>query len=440
LDNAHVLDNTHGLIDRANAVLIGNYARLPIAMARGEGSRLWDSTGKQYIDLFAGFGGAVLGHAHPALVSAVTEQAKQLWHVGNTFHTGPQVELAERLNRCAFPGKAFFCHSGLESNEAAIKLARLRGAQHSPKRWKVVSFNKSFHGRSLAMIAATGNPAVKAGFEPAVPGFTQIDLGDLEGLSAVADNETAAILVEPIQGEGGIHPIPTDFAIELRKLCDARNITLIFDEVWTGCGRTGKWFGHQHFYQQPIAEHREPRAESGEPRASTKAQIASSIGSPLSAIGSPITPDIMTLGKAIGGGLPVGVMFARPELAALLVPGKHGCTLGGNAICMAAASAVLQTIENENLVHHAAELGSHAMARLRSETKSSGNVAEVRGRGLFIGVELAAAPTKLVERALDRGLVTNVTAGKVIRIAPAVNIDTSTLDAGLDLLIKTINE
>lgn len=400
-------DLENALIDRANAVLIGNYARLPVAMVRGEGSLLWDSTGKEYVDFFAGFGGAVLGHAHPALVKAVTEQAGKLWHVGNTFHTEPQVRLAEYLNKFAFPGRAFFCHSGLESNEAAVKLARLRGAQHNPRRWKVVSFNKSFHGRSLAMIAATGNPAVKAGFEPAVPGFTQIDLGDLEGLAAAADNETAAIIVEPIQGEGGIYPVRNDFAIELRKLCDQRNITLIFDEVWTGCGRTGKWFGHQHFTD---------------------------------AFGKGIQPDILTIGKAIGGGLPVGVMFAKPELAALLVPGKHGCTLGGNAVCMAAAAAVFETIDRENLVAHAKDLGEHAMSRLRNETKAAGKVAAVRGFGLFIGVELNAPPQRFVERALERGLVSNITGQKIIRVAPPINVDRKMLDRGLDLLIATINE
>jgi len=413
--------DTPELIDRANAVLIGNYARMPTAMVRGEGSLVWDSTGKQYIDLFAGFGGAVLGHAHPALVAAVTEQAQKLWHVGNTFHTEPQVRLAEHLNRTAFAGKAFFCHSGLESNEAAIKLARLRGAQQNPKRWKVVSFNKSFHGRSLAMIAATGNPAVKAGFEPMVPGFMQVDLGDMEGLAAAADNETAAIIVEPIQGEGGIHPLPIEFAVELRKLCDARNITLIFDEVWTGCGRTGRWFGHQWFDAGSLSATRQ--ASTGECRA-----------------GECVKPDILTIGKAIGGGLPVGTMFARPELAALLVPGKHGCTLGGNAVCMAAAATVFDVIEREQLLQHALNLGEHAMSRLRNETKAAGRVAAVRGRGLFIGVELAAAPVKLVERALDQGLITNVTASKVIRIAPPVNIDQATLDRGLDILIRAINE
>ena len=399
--------DTAAFLDRANSVLIGNYARLPVVMTRGQGARLWDSTGRQYIDLFAGFGGGILGHAHPALVEAIAEQAGKLWHVGNTFHTEPQVELAERLNKFAFRGQAFFCHSGLESNEAAVKLARLRGAQQNPRRWKVVSFHRSFHGRSLAMIAATGNPAVKAGFEPAVPGFTQIDLGDLEALGAATDNETAAVIVEPIQGEGGINPIPLDFAIELRRLCDQRQITLIFDEVWTGCGRTGKWFGHQHF---------------------------------VDASGKVVQPDILTLGKAIGGGMPVGVMFARPELAALMTPGKHGCTIGGNPIGMSVARTIFDVIERENLLAHAATLGEKAGARLRGDARLLSRATAVRGKGLFLGIELKEPPTRLVERALERGVIINVTGQKIIRIAPPINVGEEEFFRGLDAMIEAVCE
>jgi predicted acetylornithine/succinylornithine family transaminase len=395
------------ILDRANKVLIHNYARLPFVMERGEGALLWDADGHKYIDLFAGFGGAVLGHCQPDLVRAVQEQAAKLWHVGNTYHSIPQTELAERLNRFAFPGQAFFCHSGLESNEAAIKLARLRGNQHSPKRWKIVSMHKSFHGRSLAMIAATGNPAVRVGFEPQVPGFSHVDLGDLEGLTGAIDNETAGVIVEPIQGEGGIHPMPIDYAIALRELCDQRGITLIFDEVWTGCGRTGSWFGHQNL----------KRAD-----------------------GSIITPDIMTLGKAVGGGLPVGVMYAKPEIAALLVPGKHGATLGGNPICAAASRTIFDVIERDKLLDNATNLGEHAMKRLRDELKPSGKLVEVRGKGLFIGVELKDPPEKFVERGVKNGVLLNLTSQKVVRLAPPINIDQKTWDAGLDLAIKTIKE
>jgi len=374
-------------------------------MERGEGCFVFDTDGKKYLDLFAGFGGCVLGHCHPALIDAATAQAHKLWHVGNTFYTEPQIELAERLNKTAFAGQAFFCHSGLESNEAAVKLARLRGNQSKPGRWKIISLASSFHGRSLAMIAATGNPAIRQGFEPAVPGFIQVEAGDFEALEKAVDNETAGVLMEPIQGEGGINLYPEGYAAKVRKLCDERGLTLIFDEVWTGCGRTGRWFGHQHFRD---------------------------------AAGKVVEPDIMTLGKAVGGGLPVGVMFAKPEIAKLLVPGKHGCTLGANPICMAVSRTIFDVIEKENLVNHAAELGEHAIARLKNESSIRQKVASVRGRGLFIGIELKEPPEKLVERALEKGVIINLTAKKVIRVAPPINIDRKLWDQGLDLVIQTI--
>ena len=396
---------TQEILTRAQDALIGNYARLPLVMDRGQGAFVWDTDGRRYIDLFAGFGGAVLGHCQPDLVRAVQEQAAKLWHVGNTFHTLPQTELAERLARTAFPGRAFFCHSGLEANEAAVKLARLRGQDR--KRWKVVAMHRSFHGRSLAMIAATGNPNVRVGFDPQVPGFSHVDLGDLEGLTSAIDNETAAVIVEPIQGEGGVHPMPIEYAAELRRVCDDRGITLIFDEVWTGCGRTGKWFGYQHL---------------------TRAD------------GTAIEPDIMTLGKAVGGGLPVGVMYAKPELAALLTPGKHGATLGGNPICAAAARTIFDVIERDDLLGRARALGEHAIARLRNEPRIRQKVAQVRGKGLFIGVELKEPPTGVVERGIENGVLVNLTSQKVVRLAPPINIDYDTWNQGLDLVVKTIAE
>jgi acetylornithine/succinyldiaminopimelate/putrescine aminotransferase len=230
-------------------------------------------------------------------------------------------------------------------------------------------------------------------------------MGDLEGLSAVADNETAAIIVEPIQGEGGINPIPLDFAIELRRLCDKRNITLIFDEVWTGCGRTGKWFGHQHFS---------------------------------SADGSVVKPDIMTLGKAIGGGLPVGVMFAKPEIAALFTPGKHGCTIGGNPIGTAVAKTIFDVIERDNLLQNAEVLGEKSVTRLKSDARLASRVNAVRGKGLFIGIELKEPPKMLVERAMELGVVINLTGQKIIRLAPPIDISETLLMDGLDRAVKAI--
>jgi acetylornithine/N-succinyldiaminopimelate aminotransferase len=395
-------EQTDSIVDHGRSVLIGNYARLPVAMVRGHGSRLWDADGREYLDLFAGFGAAILGHCHPALVAAAKAQAEQLWHVGNQFYTTPQIAFADALSRTAFPGRAFFCHSGLEANEAAVKLARLRGG---PKRWKTVSLHRSFHGRSMAMIAATGNPSVKAGFEPLTPGFAQVEPGDLDAIAAAVDDETAAILVEPIQGEGGMHPLSTEYASGLRQLCDERGVTLIFDEVWTGGGRTGRMFGHQHF---------------------------------VGADGKVIEPDIMTLGKAIGGGLPVGAMWARPAVADLLAPGKHGCTLGGNPICMAVAAAVFDTIERERLTDHAAALGEHAVARLRNDRRITAKVAGVRGRGLMLGIELKDPPDRLVERGLALGVNVNLTAKTVIRLAPPLNITAADWDVGLDRVVRLI--
>jgi predicted acetylornithine/succinylornithine family transaminase len=398
------MSNTAETIERGKKVLIGNYARIPTVMERGEGTFVWDSDGKKYLDLFAGFGGCILGHCHPALVAAAGEQAKKLWHVGNTFYTEPQIEFAERLNKFAFTGQAFFCHSGLEANEAACKLARLRGHDKKPLRWKIISLQNSFHGRSLAMIAATGNPKIREGFSPEVPGFISVSPGDFAALNAAVDDETAGIIMEPIQGEGGVNIYPEGYAAAVRKLCDERGLTLIFDEVWTGGGRTGRWFGHQYFTDG----------------------------------GKTIEPDIMTLGKAVGGGLPVAVMFAKPHVAALLVPGRHGCTLGANPICMAVAKTIFDVIDREKLVEHAVTLGEHAIARLRNESKIKDKLASVRGRGLMLGIELKNEPQKLVEKGMERGILINLTAKKVIRLAPPINITSQEWDQGLGLVVDTI--
>ncbi len=393
------MSDTQQILTRGAAAVMQNYGRSPVVMTRGEGCYVWDTEGREYLDLFAGFGGCVIGHAHPALVEAATKQAQKLWHVGNALWTEPQIEFAERLKKHAFDGLAFFCHSGLEANEAAVKLARLRGLKDGGKKWKTVSLIKSFHGRSLAMIAATGNPAVKEGFGPPVPGFTNVDPLDWDAITAAVDDETCAIIMEPIQGEGGINVYPTGHVKKIREFCDSKGLSLIFDEVWTGCGRTGRWFAHQY---------------------------------------DDVTPDIMTLGKAVGGGLPVGAMYARPELAALLTPGKHGCTLGGNPICMAVSRTIFDVIEKENLVQHAASLGEQAIARLRNSSKIADKVAEVRGRGLFLGIELKSEPADFTSKSLSAGLITNLTSKKVIRLAPPINISESLWSEGVDRVIDLI--
>ncbi|HEY0009655.1 MAG TPA: acetylornithine/succinylornithine family transaminase [Tepidisphaeraceae bacterium] len=395
------VSDTPGLLQRGAASIMQNYGRSPVVMSRGEGAFLWDTEGRQYLDLFAGFGGAVLGHCHPALVKAATEQAQQLWHVGNALYTTPQIEFAERLKKHSFDGRAFFCHSGMEANEAAVKLSRLRGQVEGGGKWKTVSLNKSFHGRSLAMIAATGNPAVKDGFGPAVPGFTNVEPFDYAAMEAAIDDQTCCIIMEPIQGEGGVNLYPPGHVAKIRKLCDQRGLTLIFDEVWTGCGRTGRWFAHQY---------------------------------------ENVEPDIMTLGKAVGGGLPVGVMYAKPHVAALLTPGRHGCTLGGNPICMAVSRTLFDVIENENLVEHAEKLGASAVEQLRSASSIKEKMADVRGRGLFLGIELKADPSDFTAKSLKHGLVTNLTAKRVIRLAPPINITINLWREGVERVINLIAE
>ena len=374
-------------------------------MVRGAGCHLWDADGKQYVDLFAGFGAAIIGHCHPDLVRAASEQAGRLWHVGNTFWTVPQIEVAQRLNRVAFPGQTFFCQSGAEANEAACKIARKYGQVGGKSRTKVISLNKSFHGRTLAMLAATGSTKYREGFKPDVQGFVNIPGGDIEALKAAVDADTAGIIMEPIQGEGGINEYPAGYLAAVRKLCTEKDIVLIFDEVWTGCGRTGKWFAHQHFTMDG---------------------------------GKVIVPDVMTLAKAVGGGLPVAVMHAKPEVAAVLTPGTHGSTLGANAICMAVTRTIFDVIDRDKLTDNARVMGEHAVSRIRSCTKIADKIQEVRGKGLFLGIELKEKPAGLVEKGLEKGVVINVTADKVVRLAPPITIGRKDLDEGLDRAFDAI--
>ncbi len=390
-DLGFIMQKQEELILRHQAALIGNYGKLPVVFHRGAGSHLWDADGKEYLDMFAGFGGTILGHCHPALVEAVTRQANTLWQVGNQFYTEPQIRLAEQLRSKAFEGQAFFCHSGAEAAEAAIKLARISAG---PDRFKIISMNKGFHGRTMGALSATAGPA-QQGFAPLVPGFTHVPFNDVAAVERAIDAQTAAILVEPVQGEGGINMPNPGYLQALRALCDRTNVALIFDEVWVGVGRTGEYFGHQNFS---------------------------------------VTPDIMTLGKALGGGLPVGAILARPQRAAFFKPSTHGSTLGGNPICAAAAVAVLDELEKENLPQRAKRLGVVAVEKLQS-FKNRAKIVQVRGCGLFIGVELAMPDAlPVVHEALKRGLVINVTQKNVLRLCPALTIAENDLLRALEIL------
>lgn len=393
-----------------------NYGRYPVAMVRGEGIYCWDAEGVCYLDLFAGFGGPILGHCHPAQLEAVTQQAKTLWHVGNMFHTAPQVEFAEKLHQTAFGGKSFFCHSGADANEAAIKLARVYGRQHpnaaGEARYKILTTRQSFHGRTFAAMMATGQDKVHKGYEPLLEGFGYVPFNDVDAMKAATDDRTVAIMVEPIQGEGGVNVPDHDYLPKLRTFCDEQDMLLIVDEVWTGCGRTGKWFAHQHDLTEDQS------------------------------------PDVMTLAKGVGGGLAVGVVHVSPRVEDCFDFRKqggvvHATTLGGNCLSMAVAASIFDVIETEGLLEHAAELGEYAMGRLRDFAADHPVITQVRGRGLFIGIELDFAKAdlpyadagELVRAALlDHQLILNTCQGDVLRIAPAMVISRDELDEGLSRL------
>ncbi len=408
------------VIDLHDRCMSLNYPRYPVVMERGQGSRLYDSNGKEYLDLFAGFGAGLLGHCHPDLVNAVTDQAKKLWHAGNLLHTDPQTRLAEAISRHGFGGRSFFCHSGADANEAAFKLARLYG-QTLPgpagPRYKIISTTGSFHGRSFGTMVATGQTTVRKGFEPLLTGFEQVPYNDLDAMAEAIDDETVAVIVEPIQGEGGVNIPSAGYLPGLRTLCDEHDMLLICDEVWTGCGRTGKYFAYQHWA---------------------------------------IEPDIMTLAKGVGGGLPVGVMCASPRVAELYDCRKqgvvkHATTLGGNCLSMAAAAKLFDVLERDDLVAHALEMGARAVERLRESARQTPAIKRVRGVGLFIGIELAPGTEgstlepawfenakEVVDRCMERGVLINSTQGDVLRLAPPLTISQDDLDQGIDVIEQVI--
>jgi len=383
------------IVEATDKYLIPNYGRLPVAMARGAGARIWDADGNEYIDFFAGFGsGGVAGHCHPKVVQAVNDQARTLLSCGNLFTNAPQVELAEAITARALGGKVFYCHSGAEANEAALKLARLAGGE---ARYKIISFDGCFHGRTMGALSLTPKKYQK-GFEPMLDGNVKVPFGDIDAAAGAIDAQTAAVIVEPIQGEGGVNVPTSQFMQALRKLCDERNILLICDEVWTAPARTGRWFAHQHFA---------------------------------------ITPDVMTVGKAIGGGLPVAAMVASPKYADVLAPGTHGCTLGGNPLCTAAALATMKLIDEEDLVNRAATKGAEIVRRLRDAR--IGCVKNLRGAGFMIGIELDKPGKEFFSACMQRGLLINCTQETVLRLAPPLVIDDDLLDKGLETLIDVLN-
>jgi acetylornithine/N-succinyldiaminopimelate aminotransferase len=400
------------IIERHDGFMSLNYPRYPIAMAQGDGCRLRDADGRQYLDMFSSFGAALLGHCHGDLVAALQVQAGRLWHAGNLMHAEPQTRAAEAIARTGFNGRSFFCHSGADANEAAFKLARLFGrarpAPDGSARYQIICMDRSFHGRSFGTMAATGTPSVRQGFEPPIEGFVHVPYNDAGAVKEAINPLTVAVIVEPIQGEGGVHVPDDDYLPALRRLCDENDMLLICDEVWTGCGRTGRYFAHQHWS---------------------------------------IEPDIMTLAKGVGGGLPVAVMCAKPQLAELYncaTQGgvKHATTLGGNCLGTAVTTAIFEVLARDGLVEQAATLGDHAMQRLRRFAERCDLIKQVRGKGMFIGIELVETsktsfpdPAAVISRrCLEKGLIINGTQQTILRLAPPLIATRDEIDEGLDML------
>lgn len=382
-------------VDLFKRFVIGNYNRYPVNLVRGEGSHVWDSEGNRYLDLFPGWGCNLLGHCPPHVVRAVQEQVATLIHVPNTWHMDVQGEWARLLSERSFGGQAFFCNSGTEANEAAIKLARLYGKG----KYKIITFTGGFHGRTLGSLTATAQPKYHEGLGPLVAGFSYAPHGDLAATAKLIDEETCAIMVEPIQGEGGIRLPPEGFLAGLRKLADERGLLLIFDEVQTGCGRTGEWFGYQHYG---------------------------------------VTPDIMTLAKALCGGIAGGAMLTTPQIAPSLKPGTHAATFGGNPIAARAGIAAIEMIEQEGLLDAAKQLGQLFERRFRKLQKECDLVTDVRVVGTMVGLELAVDGTPVVKGCLDRKLLINCTHGTVIRLLPAMNLPEEQAEEGCDILAEVI--
>jgi len=378
--------------------VIPNYGRFPVSLVRGEGSHVFDSEGNRYLDLFPGWGCNLLGHCPAPVVEAVGRQLGQLIHVPNTWYMESQGIWAKSLSERSFGGQAFFCNSGTEANEAAIKLARL----HTPKqRYKIITFEGGFHGRTLGSTAATAQPKYHEGLGPLMAGFVYAPYGDLAACEELVDDETAAILVEPIQGEGGIRVPPDGFLAGLRKLADDNELLLIFDEVQTGCGRTGEWFAYRGF---------------------------------------DVVPDVMTLAKAICGGLAGAAMLTTAEIAKSLRPGMHAATFGGNPIAAAAGIATIEMIEQQSLLEATRRLGDLFRQRFEALAADCDLVQEVRVCGLMIGLELAVEGAPVVKQCMERKLLVNCTHDNVIRLLPAMTLTEEQAHEGCDILAEVIRQ
>ena len=379
--------------------LMSTYTRLPVQFERGDGIWLWDTQGRQYLDALSGIAVCALGHAHPGVTQALAEQAGRLVHTSNLYGIELQETLAARLCTVSDMERVFFCNSGAEANEAAIKIARLYGHSRDITCPAIIVMENSFHGRTMATLTATGNRKVQAGFEPLLRGFIRVPFNDLEAIRAIAatKSDTVAVLVEPVQGEGGIKVPDRGYLEDIRSICDEQGWLMMLDEIQTGIGRTGEWFAFQH---------------------------------------EDVLPDVITVAKALGNGVPIGACLARGTAAGILQPGSHGTTFGGNPLSSRAALAVLDAIESGNLVANARSVGQQLLEGFRTSLSATAGVRDIRGAGLMIGIELERPCSELVMRALERGLLINVTAERVVRLLPPL----ITTDHQAEIIVEKVSE
>ena len=376
--------------------LMANYGRFDLTFERGEGAYLYTTDGERYLDFGCGIGVTSLGHAHPHVVAALESQARQLWHVSNLYQIPPQARLAEQLTGASFAERVLFCNSGAEAMEASLKLARIyQTSRGAPGRYRTITFRNAFHGRTLATIAAGGQVKHLKGFEPAIDAFDQVDLNDLAATRAAVGAETAAILVEPVQGEGGVHPASDEFLQDLRALCDEAGLVLIFDEVQCGVGRTGRLFAHEW---------------------------------------AGVAPDIMAVAKALGNGFPIGACLAREEVAAAMVPGSHGTTFGGNPLACAVGNAVLDVVLGEGFLDKVQEKGALLTERLTALAGNKSVYTGVRGRGLMLGLECVVPNMELLGALRENKLLALPADGNVLRMLPPLTIGEAEIDEACDAL------
>ena len=390
--------NTQDVISIFNDYVIANYGRLPKVITKGQNNTLQDLDGNTILDMFPGWAVSGIGHCHPKVVEAICKQAGELLHIDNTFYTIEQGQLAKMLSERAFGGQCFFCNSGAEANEAALKLAR----RHTPReKYKFITAEKSFHGRTFATVTATGQPQYHDGFLPLPPGFVYVPFNNIDALHEAFDDEVCAVMIEPIQGEGGIHEATPEYMQTIRDLCDEHDALMILDEVQTGMGRTGRWFGYQHY---------------------------------------DVTPDIITLAKALGGGVAIGAMMARPEIAKSFVPGTHASTFGGNSLACAAAIAVIEAIEEDKLLDNAKAVGEHTRNKLEQLRERFPIIDHIRGKGLMLGLQLNMPGAGIVSRCLEKGLRINCTQETVLRMMPSMTVTQDEIDAAVAILEEVLGE